>query len=234
MSIETREDANKYYELINELIDNYIDKWKIRPSMLKKYLKPDSKRFNSFLLRNNLSEVKGSRVILKDIIEDRADMERDGVIKFESFSLFESQEFKFESMKQCLYKGVEKANINMEKLLADRFDTNLSGIDTENSDRHIFKVDTWDGDKKVIIYQKEDIEIIQNNIFEYLYDELSKNSVKLTDSIKLDLSSLIDKEKFNEKLSTLLKKDELIKVISDLLDYKFDKEVSDYFIWISK
>ena len=69
MSINNREDANKYYQMINELVDDYIDKWKIRPSSLKKYLQPGSERFNRFLERNKLKDVKGSEVILKDIIE---------------------------------------------------------------------------------------------------------------------------------------------------------------------
>ena len=38
MSINNREDANKYYQIMNELVDEYIDKWKIRPAKLKKYL----------------------------------------------------------------------------------------------------------------------------------------------------------------------------------------------------
>ena len=37
MSINNREDANKYYQIMNELVDEYIDKWKIRPAKLKKY-----------------------------------------------------------------------------------------------------------------------------------------------------------------------------------------------------
>jgi len=54
MSINNREDANKYYQIINELVDEYIDKWKIRPKNLKKYLRPGSDRFNKFLLRHSL------------------------------------------------------------------------------------------------------------------------------------------------------------------------------------
>ena len=30
MSINNREDLNKYYNLINELVDNYVEKHKIR------------------------------------------------------------------------------------------------------------------------------------------------------------------------------------------------------------
>jgi hypothetical protein len=39
MSINSKEDANKYYQVVNNLVDDYIDKWKIKPSNLKKILK---------------------------------------------------------------------------------------------------------------------------------------------------------------------------------------------------
>ena len=38
MAINNREDANRYYQIVNELVDDYLDKWKIRPSNLKRYL----------------------------------------------------------------------------------------------------------------------------------------------------------------------------------------------------
>ena len=37
MSINNREDANKYYQVINSLVDEYTEKHKIRPSNLKRY-----------------------------------------------------------------------------------------------------------------------------------------------------------------------------------------------------
>ena len=51
------------------------------------------------------------------------------------------------------YKGIEKADLNMEKVLADVFDTNLGSIDIVDSGKHIFKVNDWKGkDINVIIY----------------------------------------------------------------------------------
>ena len=144
MSINNREDANRYYQMINDLVDEYTEKNKIRPSNLKRYLQPGSERFNKFLERNKLKDVKGAAVILKDIIEDRDSMEQDGVITFESFKMFESEEFKIHSMKQCLYKGIEKATSSQEKVLADHFDTNLGDIDIVDSDKHIFKLNDWE------------------------------------------------------------------------------------------
>jgi hypothetical protein len=236
MSINTREDANKYYNLINELVDDYIDNWKIRPSNLKRYLKPGSERFNKFLLRNKLSEIKGASVILSDIIEDRSSMEKDGVLTFETFKYFESETFKIDSLKECLYKGIEKADIKMEKILADFFDTNLSSIDILDADKHIFKLEDWENDDwNVIIYSKEDLQIIQDNIIEHLYKEISEKEVELTSNIKIGLSKLINQDIFNDLMFDIFNEDKLVKTITDLLsnDYKFKSEESGYFIWIS-
>jgi hypothetical protein len=141
MSIKSREDANKYYQLVNELIDEYMDRGKIRPSNLKRYLQPGGERFKKFLTRNKLNEITGIERILSDVIEDRANMESDGVLTFESFKFFESDVFKTSSLKQCFYKGLEKADIEMEKALADFFDTNLGSIDVVDSDKHVFFID---------------------------------------------------------------------------------------------
>ena len=56
MSINNKEDANRYYQVINGLVDDYLDKWKVRPSNLKRYLQPGSERFNKFLERNKLKD----------------------------------------------------------------------------------------------------------------------------------------------------------------------------------
>ena len=64
MSINNREDANRYYQMINDLVDEYTEKNKIRPSNLKRYLQPGSERFNKFLERNKLKDVKGAEIIL--------------------------------------------------------------------------------------------------------------------------------------------------------------------------
>ena len=232
MSINNREDLNNYYNIINELVDEYIDKWKIRPSRLKKYLKPGTKRFQNFLDRNKLSEVNGSGRILKDIIEDRTSMEKDGVLTFESYKIFESDEFEIKSMSQCLYKGIEKANLKMEKVLADYFDTNLSSISVEDSEKHIFKVDTWSDEKKVIVYSKEELDLIRENIYDHLYLELSKKNVDLVDNLSIELTDLIEKDKLMDKLESIFNKEFTIKTISKLIDYKFESERSDHFIWV--
>ena len=236
MSINNRDDVNRYYNVINGLVDNYIDKWKIRPSSLKRYLQPGSERFNKFLERNKLKDIKGAEVILKDVIEDRAHMESDGVITFESFKILESNDFKIQSMKQCLYKGIEKADIKMEKILADVFDTNLGSINIIDSDKHKFKIEDWEGeDIKVVIYSSEDMDIIKYNMIEFLYEELSKKKVQITDSIEIELDSIVDYDNFLSKSESKFDEDFVAKIITECLgdDFQFKYEKEDHFIWIS-
>jgi hypothetical protein len=241
MSINNREDANRYYQMINDLVDEYTEKNKIRPSNLKRYLQPGSERFNKFLERNKLKDIKGAAVILKDIVEDRDSMERDGVITFESFKMFESEEFKIHSLKQCLYKGIEKATQKMEKVLADHFDTNLGDIDIVDADKHIFKINDWNNhDVEVVIYSKEDLEVIEGNMIDHLYTELSKSKINLTNSISIELKDLVKEEVFENKMFDIFTTEFLIKTISDLLSGEYQKEndsvapvnQGNNFIWI--
>jgi hypothetical protein len=230
--INNREDLNKYYKLINELVDEYIDKWKIRPSNLKRYLKYGSDRFNKFLLRNNLSEIKGVDIILKDIIDDRVSMEKDGIMKFEKYKIFESDDFNIKSLKECLYKGIDNADLKMEKSIADYFDTNLSDIDIINAEKHIFRIKIWNDITFVIIYSKEEFNIIKENVIEYLYEDLSSKKVNLVDDISIELDNIIDVEKYNNKIKNVINDDLLKNIISKLLGaYQFEKEFNDYYIW---
>ena len=233
MSINNREDANRYYQQINKLVDEYMESGKIRPSNLKRYLQPGSERFNKFLSRNNYKEIAGIDQVLADVIEDRVNMERDGVLTFENFKFFESDEFKVSSIRQCLYKGIGKADLNVEKVLADEFDTNLSSIDGVNSDRHLFKINDWNSkDVSVIIYSKEDLDIIYLNIVEYLYDEFQKKEIEIVPGIKISLKNMIDKSGFEKGMNLYFDEDVYLNLVGSLLEMEFHKQVGEYYIWV--
>lgn len=236
MIINNTENANRYYQNINDLVDDYIDKWKIKPSNLKKYLSPNSDRFEKFLIRNKLNDVSGAKQILKDILDDRENMERDGVITFEKFQIFESDEFKILSMTECLYKGIEKATNQMEKVLADHFDTNLSDIDIIDPDKHIFKLNNWENKEwTVVIYSNEEINVILHNINEYLFTELSKKKIELNSNISIELSELINHDNFTTKIKNILNMESCKNIISNCLgdNFKFKTQINDHYIWIS-
>jgi hypothetical protein len=240
MSINNKDDANKYYQIVNDLVDNYTEKWKIRPSNLKRYLKPGGERFNKFLAKNGLKDIKGSDIILRDIIEDRHHMEKDGVITFESFKLFESDDFKIHSLSQCLYKGIGKSTSMMEKVLADVFDTSLGQIDIIDADKHIFKVNGWENENTlVIIYNKEEVGVIVGNMIDHLYGELSNKKIELTKSISVELSDLVKEDQFHDRMKSKFKKypgytDIALNTITDCIGdgYEHYKEEPDFHIWI--
>lgn len=233
MSINNREDANKYYQTINSLVDDYIDKWKVRPSNLKRYLQPGGERFNKFLERNGLKDIKGADRVLRDIIEDRESMEKDGVITFESFKLFESEEFKISSLRQCLYKGIEKASSAHEKILADHFDTSLGHIDIVDPDKHIFKVDVWGKPNDVIIYSKQEIDLITENMLEYLYSEIKTKKIELSGNISVNLGNLITEESFKREVEeNVFSVNKPVNLVTQCLGYEFKSEFENYFIWI--
>ncbi len=235
MSITNREEANQYYKLVNKLVDDYIDGHKIRPSKLSAYLKPGGQRFNKFLERNKLKDITGADRILRDIIEDREHMEKDGVITFESFNLLESTDWKVSNLRECIYKGIEKADLKMEKILADYFDINLGAIDILDSDKHKFSIEDWKNDDwKVVIYSEEEIEVIKNNLVEYMYSDISKKEIELTEEVSIKLNNLIDMEKFEVKLLDLLNEDKMNKIICQCLgeDWSFEASSKGHFIYV--
>ena len=238
MSISSREDANKYYQQVNKLVDEYIDKWKIKPANLKKYLKPGSDKFEKFINRNGLKDINGIKQVINDVIEDRVHMETDGVLTFESFKIFESDDFKFTSLLQCLYKGVGKTDIKAEKFLADHFDTNLSQIVIVDSDKHLFKLRNWENEEILaIVYNKDEMDIIEGNIVEYLTDELLKEEVDLL-GIVVKLENLIDRSKAESYIESKLDDERITDLINNSLENnftKFDFEKTDnFFIWSKK
>jgi hypothetical protein len=233
MSISSREDANKYYQLVNKLVDNYMDKWKIRPTNLKRYLKTGSDKFEKFIERNGLKDINGIKQVINDVINDRVSMERDGILKFESFKVFESDEFKITSLSQCLYKGIGKTDIKAEKFLADHFDTNLSQIDIVDSDKHLFKVTTWENDNLlVIVYNKDEIDIIKENMIEYLKNELIKQKLDLI-GITIPLEDIIDKSKIEIYINGFLSPEKISDLINNSFENKFNKfeKTDDFYLW---
>lgn len=235
MSINNSNDLNNYYKIINELVDNYVEKHKIRPTNLINYLTPGSDRFNKFLTKNGLSEVRGSDRILADILLDRAGMEEDGIYTFESYKFFESVDFKISNLKQCLYKGIEKTDIKSEKVIADYFDINLGDIDVIDSEKHLFKINDWNNDDwEVIIYSEEDISIISSNIKEYLLDELKKSKIELAGDIIINLDDLIEDDYYSKKIEKELTEDKLKSIITNLLgnEAKFTEKLGSHYLWV--
>jgi hypothetical protein len=216
--IKNTEDANKYYQLVNQYIDEYIDKWKIKPTNLKNYLLGNKSKLVNFLERKGLKEVSNIDRVVKDIVEDRVAMFKDNVMTFENFKIFESDEFKIVELKQCLYKGVDKSTIEHEKVLADYWDVSLSQIDPVSPEKHIFKIN----DLNVVIFNSGELSIIKENIKEYALNQVFNKNLKLdlgntSIDLEINIKDFIDSEKFKSKIDEELSDVKIKEIVSSIL-----------------
>ena len=230
--ISNTEEANQYYTQVNNIIDSYVIKNKIKPSRLKKYLNTD--KLNKLIEKNGLKDIEGIKRVFQDVIEDFESLEKDGIMKFESYNLFESEDIKISSVKHCLYKGVPKAEIKHEKALADILDVSLGHIETKDSEKHIYTIDS-NNKTDAIIYSDEDIEMIGDNIIEFCYNELSNKKIDIIKDVKIDLGNLIDKEEYMNKLRDMFSQKFTKEIIHGLLSDKYfqEKEHKGYHVWVS-
>lgn len=191
--IKNTEDANKYYAIVNEYIDGYLDKWKIDAKKLKRYLLNNNKLIN-FLEKKGLTNISNIKLVISDVIDDRISIERDKIVKLESFKINESQSFT--SIESCLYFGIDKSSIQHEKFLADAFDVSLGHINIDNSNKHIFTIN----DEKYIIFLKEELEIISENLKEFFLNKVKTKKFIIDDKldIRIKISDFIDDEKFKK------------------------------------
>jgi len=193
--IKNSDDANKYYQLINQYIDEYVENWNIKPNNLKNYLLGNKSNLLKFLERRGLNDVNNINIVLSDVIQDRVSMYNDSVMTFESFKLLESDEFKILDLRSNIFKGIQKATIEHEKILADFFDASLSEIDVVNSDQHLFSF----AENNVYVFSKDEITILKTNILEHIYQKIKDQKIVIEiNSLKIEVSSDVYLKSYEE------------------------------------
>lgn len=207
--IKNSEDANKYYQLVNQYIDEYTNTHKIDPSQLSRYFK-NPQKLSKFIERKGLKDVKNINRVISDVIEDRISIEKDTIKKFESFKIFESDEFKFLNLRQCFYKGISNSDVDHEKILADYFDTSLGHINIIDSKKHAFDVES---ENECIIYNVEEIGIIKENMKEFFFNEVFNKEIKISSfgiELSFNIKNFINDDKFHNYVDSLLTLDKIV------------------------
>jgi hypothetical protein len=230
MKIENSSQANYYYNHIHDLLKDYTEQWGIKASNLRRYFKKGSKKYKNFLERNNLLGIKGIEVVFNDILDDMSSFEKEYVMKFESFLEKNPNEF---SLFSSIKLNLKESDIKMEKFLADFFDTNLSNITLLSPSKHLYNIEDWEEEKKVYIYDLEDIEVINKNLIKYLYNHIIKQEISMIFKIDLLIGDLINFEDFSLKIEKHLTDDKLIEIISMILSSEFLVKKNNYFLWKS-
>jgi hypothetical protein len=235
--ITTKSEANEFYKVVNDHIDDYITNWKIDPRNLKKYFANKKKR-EQFLSRTGLNDVERINTILDDILDDRDAMSRDSILKFESFFVKESL-------------NIETASFNHEKVLADLFRTSLSHIEIKDKEKNHFVIDDMSEKVEVSIFSSEDLDKFKKGLKELLVEEAKEvdldfyqikvESRNLKTKVSLPLSEVIDKEKFENKLDDILSEKKVLSIITNWLNspellrsgkrFEYFKSTHNHFVW---
>jgi hypothetical protein len=236
--ITNTEEANFYYQKVNELVDKYIKEHKIRPSELNRYL---SKNMQSFLENSGIGDVEGINRIVMDVISHRNHMELDGVLTFESFrDLNES------------IVSIGGATVDHEKKLADFYNTSMGHIELVDDGLHLYKVNDFNEKIVAVIFSEKELDSVYSNIESKIIQENKSRTLSISDidnisldqSVRINLGDIISEDKLKSILKEKLNKDFILSYIkrsvqskqdipvnfsSDRL--KFKGESGGYYIW---
>ena len=235
--ISNREEANKYYKLVNNAINDFMGETKARPSEVHKYL---TKNGVKFLKKLELSDVEGIDSVLNDVLLHRRHMEDDKVITFESFSKLNESSI-----------NVGSPSIEHEKILADVFNTSLGHIDVLDPQLHLFKISDFGKDVYAIIFNESEIGKVKEDLKVKIGSEISSKVMQISDvegitidPIKFWISDILDETKLFESINSKISSEMVFNFIKSSLfespSLNFDlgrfdnfKEYSGYFIWSS-
>jgi hypothetical protein len=224
--MKTKEEVNKYYELVNQYIDSYIDEWNIKPSRLRKYLSKN--KVKNFLEKNGLNDIKFIDRVLNDIIGDRVSMEMDQVLTFESFLLESITESDID-----IYHNIPNAGLEHEKFLADIFDTSLSSINATNPSKHIFNVDGIVSDSECIVFIKSDMDAITENLKEMVKESIKDTKIDVDGfSMSLNIMKFVDVDKLEQYITEVLTNEKVVEVLKSMLGCSEVKKTENGFIGI--
>jgi hypothetical protein len=235
--ISNREEANKYYKLVNNAINDFMGETKARPSEVHKYL---TKNGVKFLKKLELSDVEGIDSVLNDVLLHRRHMEDDKVITFESFSKLNESSI-----------NVGSPSVEHEKILADVFNTSLGHIDVLDPQLHLFKISDFGKDVYAIIFNESEIGKVKEDLKVKIGSEISSKVMQISDvegitidPIKFWISDILDETKLFESINSKISSEMVFNFIKSSLfespSLNFDlgrfdnfKEYSGYFIWSS-
>lgn len=229
VKIDNTHDANIYYKLINDFIDKYIVKWKIKPSKLSNYLK-NNDNLEQFIIKNDLKEISNIKKIINDIMEDRTGIEYDGVLKFENFSLLNEN---------LINLGL--SDVSYEKVLADLYNIGLSHIVLFRKDLNYYRITDFDKVRYAIIYSNKELLQSISNIKYAIKKSILLSYHEINDlddyrfSLDIMIGDIIDNNKLSSKLDELVNNNFFLLLFKQYLFKIFKKhfkyqEYKGYFI----
>ena len=241
----TPDNINEYYQKVNELIDSYFESWNIKPSSLRRYLKKGSIGLKKFIERNELGNVERIEKIILDVVEDRYGMEKDNVIKFESFEVFDNTEeddmlpTEYPFFDHLIFKDLEKSgqySINYQKAICDKYRVSLGHVEVEDKESNIYHVNmSRNKTLGIFLLSEDDLQIMITNLNNIIVDIIHNKTISMMDVNFEEKISKFLKDK--EEMLNLIEvgESDILEVVSDLLQnegFDYDGSFKNYYFWV--
>jgi hypothetical protein len=166
--INNSKELNNYYKMVNTKLQKYSE-MNIPVDKVVKYLKPGSDNFKNFISEDDdLKDVDGIEVVLRDIIEDTMHAFKDGLYK----KMQQGSVKKFESYatnSSIFTTDITEEDIKEHEMaLSDIFSVSLSYIKILKKDMHMYGVSSFGKMMYVMVYSEKQLQKIKENILDYL------------------------------------------------------------------
>jgi len=168
------------------------------------------------------------------------------VLNITKFTEWDSlKEFKIPNVKlDEFFYNIKNAGKKHKKTLVDYYKSYEQYIDLTDKRKHLFKINDLSGDIlgtervvfKTMIFDKEDIENIRENLITFAMSEFYSDIPDSLDvfGIALKPLSYIDKEGVKYTFQQTITFDSTLNVISTLGDMTYENEFNGYYIWSDK
>jgi len=195
--------------------------------------------------------------ILNDILKDRIALEKDKVIMetkrvisftdmFLESRLNKLNEVVLPVMKidEILDDVTQVTNDTLKRVLVSFYKTYADYIDLNDKKKHTFKVHDMVGDIMnnnrvsfdVCIFEKGDLERITENLIDFAIGEFHNELPNSLNIFGIDMkpSSFINKDDIKEVFAGIFIPEEVVKIITNILGYKYAGQFNDFYIWDNK
>jgi hypothetical protein len=220
--ISNSQELNHYYNLVNTKLKKYSE-MDISPESIAKYLAPGTQNFNNFISEDDdLKDVDGIEVVLKDIIQDTYAAFKDGLFKkiqkgyvkkFENYAINENI-FNFETNEEDVK--------HHQKALADIYKTSLSYIDIIRKDIHLYYVNDEGIIRNVMVFTQEELDKVKENILKelvnstknkyYLFNDIHAIGFEINKKIKIE--DILNYDKLKGLLNKEITEDDVVETIA--------------------
>lgn len=239
--MEKKGDSKKLtqdFKKIKGLINKYTIDFKIKGYEIYKFLNKD-KNLNNFIKDNNLENSNQTKQIIKDIIENKKNKEKDmnesSIIKFEKFT---------KKLNESIIPEEFSTGIEHKKILADYFNTSVGHVQSIDEKNHFFLIDSFDFKTKAVCFSDTEFETIKENIVEKIINQIYNSELNISTidntyipnginfrisdifSQDINLENFISEKQFYRIIAFILKYSENINLVRSI-----PTEHKRYLIW---